>query len=139
MAVAAGERTGSAPSGDATWRGSMVGTFVAGDNRNNLLRGDARLVFDMEDSSLWADFSYIRDYDRFAALHRFAEVKRRNRKHRLIFKDIPVADDGSYAKTYDAGGGIRGAFYGDSHGETAGTFDRFGVIGAFGAKKLTTD
>jgi len=49
---------------------------------------------------------------------------------------IPVAADGSYAKTYNDGGSIRGAFYGTDQAETAGTFARYGIVAAFGAKKL---
>ncbi|MBC6406488.1 MAG: hypothetical protein GDA41_12380, partial [Rhodospirillales bacterium] len=61
-------------------------------------------------------------------------------RNRLRFRRIPVAADGSYARTYsedEGGGGIRGAFYGTGQAETAGTFERFGIAAAFGAKKLT--
>ncbi|MBC6416807.1 MAG: hypothetical protein GDA47_03180, partial [Rhodospirillales bacterium] len=69
---------------------------------------------------------------------RIAEVQS-GARNRIRFRRIPVAADGSYARTYDneGGGHIRGAFYGDDHGETAGTFDAFGIIGAFGAKQAT--
>ncbi|MBC6416539.1 MAG: hypothetical protein GDA47_01750 [Rhodospirillales bacterium] len=67
----------------------------------------------------------------------------RKRKDRLTFKRIPVAADGSFERTYtprqgtNRGGSIRGAFYGDGQAEAAGTFDKFGILGAFGARKVT--
>ncbi|MBC6416810.1 MAG: hypothetical protein GDA47_03195 [Rhodospirillales bacterium] len=115
----------------------MVGTLTAGGAQNHLLRGGAKLRFNVRRSDLYAEFFNIRDYDRFGVKHRIAEVQS-GAKNRLRFRRIPVAADGSYARTYDNdGGNIRGAFYGDDHGETAGTFDAFGIIGAFGAKQAT--
>ncbi|MBC6405627.1 MAG: hypothetical protein GDA41_07890 [Rhodospirillales bacterium] len=112
---------------------------MAGDNQNHLLRGGARLRFNMRRSRLKAEFFNIRDYDRFGAKHTMQEVETGPR-NRLRFRRIPVAADGSYARTYsedEGGGGIRGAFYGTDQAETAGTFERFGIVAAFGAKKLT--
>ena len=144
MAVAAGERTGSRPAADAVWPGSMVGTVLEGDDKDDILRGDAELTFKMETSELYANFVNIRNYDKFGGRHRMKEVEK-GRKNRLAFRDIPVDEDGNYERTYDnnslpnSGGSISGAFYGDGHGETAGTFEKFGVLGAFGAKKVTTN
>jgi len=141
MVVAVGAPTGRSPDADAVWRGSMVGSVKQGEAKDHLLRGDAALSFDVNSSTLSAHFFYIKDFDRFGDPHKIEEVQKGN-KSRLIFKRIPVAADGSYARTYDSGkvnsgGNIRGNFYGDGHGETAGTFEKFGVIGAFGAKKVT--
>ncbi|MBC6406147.1 MAG: hypothetical protein GDA41_10600 [Rhodospirillales bacterium] len=139
IAFARGERTGNRPVWDAVWRGSMVGTVLAGERKDHLLRGDATLRFDSSKSQLSAHFFNIRDFDRFGEEHRMQEVQK-GRQNRLRFGRIPVAADGSYARIYsedEGGGNIRGAFYGDYHGETAGTFDRYGIIAAFGAKKVT--
>ncbi|MBC6416571.1 MAG: hypothetical protein GDA47_01920 [Rhodospirillales bacterium] len=137
QATVRGEPTGSRPAAAAVWNGSMVGTLRRGDAQNHLLRGGARLRFNMRRSDLYAEFFNIRDYDRFGVKHRIAEVQR-GAKNRLRFRRIPVAADGSYARTYDNDrGSIRGAFYGDDHGETAGIFDAFGIVGAFGAKQAT--
>ena len=140
MAAAAGELTGSRPAGDAVWRGSMVGSVLEGEHKDHLLRGDAQLEFNMERSNLKAAFFNIKDYDRFGERHKDAQGRNINA---LTFGRIPVAADGSYARSYDGlenrGGSIRGAFYGDGHGETAGTFERSGIVGAFGAKKVVTN
>ena len=138
MVVAVGERTGDSPAADAVWRGSMVGTASKGEHKDNLLRGEAELTFDMDDSMLDANFFNIRDYDRFGEKYVSARGVKRDR---MLFPDIPVAADGSYAKRYrkrvdNRGGSIRGAFYGEGHYETAGTFRAYGVLGAFGAKKV---
>ncbi|MBC6416569.1 MAG: hypothetical protein GDA47_01910, partial [Rhodospirillales bacterium] len=135
IATVIGEATGSRPAAAAVWHGSMVGTLTAGGAKDHLLRGGARLRFNMRRSDLYAEFFNIRDYDRLGVKHQIREVQS-GARNRLRFRRIPVAADGSYARTYDNGGGnIRGAFYGDDHGETAGTFDAFGIIAAFGARK----
>ena len=137
--VAVGERTGSHPEMDAVWRGSMVGTAMAGLSKDNLLRGEAELTFDIGDSMLDARFFNIRDYDRFG--EEYISV-RGVKPNQILFPDIPAAADGSYAKKYrkrrgdNHNGSIRGAFYGVGHGETAGTFKTYGLLGAFGAKRV---
>ena len=138
MVAVIGERTGDRPAKDAAWRGSMVGTALKGLSKDNLLRGEAELKFDMSDSTLDAYFFNIRDYDRFGELYM---NPRGQKQDQLLFEDIPVAADGSYARQYNKrvdkrGGNIRGAFYGANHHETAGTFRQKGILGTFGAKKV---
>jgi len=134
MVVAVGEPTGSRPAATAVWQGSMVGTPKQGEYKNNLLRGEAYLRFDVNRSLLDARFFNIKDFTRFGVPYRTEELP----KSRLRFSKIPVGENGSYARTYDDGVNIRGNFYGDSHAETAGTFDRAGIIAAFGAKERST-
>ena len=145
MVVAAGERTvvdkstDHRPTGNAVWHGAMVGTVLEGEAKDHILRGDAKLWFNLRRSELGAEFFNIVDYDRFGKKHQMAEVKT-GARNKLRFSRIPVAKDGSYAMTYDNNSGsIGGAFYGDEHAETAGTFERFGVVGAFGAKKVVPE
>jgi len=145
MVVALGEAAGSRPDANATWRGAMVGTGKQQGTRakNHLLRGDVELNFDMSRSTLNARFFNIRDFSRFAVPYNFSQVSQEveGRRNRLSFQHIPVAADGSYALTYDGEhpGDIRGRLYGSDHEETAGTFDRYNVIAAFGAKKVDRD
>jgi len=63
-----------------------------------------------------------------------------------VFRNVPLDKFGSYSRftTEDDermgalyGGNILGAFYGAGHAETAGTFSRYGISAAFGAKKVT--
>jgi len=137
MVVAAGERTGSRPAANAVWRGSMVGTALEGEAKDHILRGDAELRFDTNSATLDAHFFNIRDYDNFGAAYTVEDLQDGPR-NRLRFKDIPVAEDGRYSKGSGFRNHIRGAFYGEGHAETAGTFEELGfVIGAFGAKQVT--
>lgn len=46
---------------------------------------------------------------------------------------VPVAADGRFLST--TRGDIDGAFYGTGHTEVSGTFNRGGVIGAFGGTR----
>ncbi|MBC6406541.1 MAG: hypothetical protein GDA41_12670, partial [Rhodospirillales bacterium] len=138
MVVAAGELTGSPPAVNAVWRGSMVGTVLEGDAKDHILRGDAELTFDMSNATLDAHFFNIRDYDSFGAPH-MVEDAQGGPKNSLRFANIPVAADGRYVKSYGFRDHISGAFYGEGHAETAGTFERKpnSIIGAFGAKQVT--
>ncbi|MBC6406421.1 MAG: transferrin-binding protein-like solute binding protein [Rhodospirillales bacterium] len=90
----------------------------------------------MERSTLDAHFFNIRDLNRFGAPHIFEDVQT-GPKNRLHIANIPVAADGSYAKKFGHRNNIEGAFYGEGHAETAGTFEKkLSIIGAFGAKKV---
>ncbi|MBC6436621.1 MAG: hypothetical protein GDA52_00465, partial [Rhodobacteraceae bacterium] len=123
-AEAYGDLTGSRPAADATWRGLMVGTPARGAHRDNLLQGDATLTFTADDNQIDATFSDIVDLDRNAP-HSVEEVR---------FRNVPVADDGTYAQG-SGSNGIEGGFYGTDHAETAGIFEQRGIVGAYGAKR----
>ncbi|MBC6406555.1 MAG: hypothetical protein GDA41_12740, partial [Rhodospirillales bacterium] len=154
------------PAADAVWRGSMVGTVLEGDAKDHLLRGDAHLRFKMKSNTLDAVFFNIRDYDRFGAP---IKMKKRHSKWAVWHHDqkqddpqyrtayekgntfvpgpsdslrivkIPVDEDGNYVKSRAGHGSIKGAFYGAGHAETAGTFEKWGIVGAFGAKKVISE
>ena len=120
---AGGDLSGSRPSASATWRGVMVGTPARGARRDNVLQGDATLIYDLGRQTLDADFTNIADLDRNAA-HTVRTVS---------FDSVPVAANG----TYEAGGVgnyIGGGFAGPGHRETVGIFEQQGIVGAFGAK-----
>lgn len=118
--LSGGDRTGTGPSGDATWRGIMVGAPQGGED---ILQGDAELVYTMGDGggTLDASFTGIVNLDRGTG-HSVAEVS---------FEDVPVDRSGAYADG-DRGNRIEGAFLGPDHAETAGVFERSGIVGAFG-------
>ena len=123
-ALAAGDLTGAPLTGSATWLGLMVGTPVSGDDRGDRLVGDAALNHDMGAGGLDIAFSSIRNID-LGAVHSTASV---------IFTDVPVGPEGTFALG-EAGDRIEGGFHGPGHAETAGIFERFGIVGAFGAKR----
>ncbi|MBC6416316.1 MAG: hypothetical protein GDA47_00595, partial [Rhodospirillales bacterium] len=126
IAAASGDLAETRPAANATWEGLMVGTIREGDDRDDILQGDAELTFDLTRSTLDASFGQIRNLDEGGRLHSIDEVR---------FAAVPVYQDGYYEYTYTEDGVIRGAFYGDGHAETAGAFTRRGVSGAFGAKR----
>jgi len=123
-ASAYGERTGTRPTADATWRGVMVGTPARGGNRDNILQGDARLVYSMAGENIDATFDNIVNLDRQAS-HSVTTVQ---------FTDVPVDRHGIYGQG-TTGNRIEGAFYGLNHVETGGVFEQNGIVGAYGARR----
>ncbi len=125
FSYAGGDLTGSRPSASATWHGIMVGVPIAAPGRNDFLQGDAILTYDFSGSSLDASFTNIKDITR-------------NRDHSVPsvrFPDVPVASSGTFQfQDGTKGNRIQGGFYGPGHTETAGTFERSGIVGSFGAK-----
>ncbi len=121
-AIAGGARNNDAPTVDATWRGVMVGTPTTGAHRGDLLQGDATLRYDQ--ASLSATFTNIKDLDHLIA-HSVETVR---------FDNIPFYENGTYwtGEEHDF---ISGAFYGPDQVETAGIFEKSGIVGAFGAKR----
>ena len=127
--VAAGRLSSTRPSGNATWRGRMVGSLISGTGRGNKLQGDASLTYSLDSQSLDADFTAIRNLDT-AAAHSVPSVE---------FSGVPVDEQGGF-EDGTAGGSasqpwIHGAFYGPGHAEAAGVFRSANMVGAFGAKK----
>ena len=123
-AIALGDLTGTPLTGSATWLGLMVGTPVTGDDRGHRLVGDAALNYDMDVGGLDIAFSSIRNID-LGTAHSTATV---------IFPDVPIGPEGIFSLGA-AGERIAGGFHGPGHAETAGIFERFGIVGAFGAKR----
>ncbi len=127
-AFVGGEISGSRPLASATWRGVMVGTPARGDDRDDILQGDATLAYDHESRTLDADFTGIVNLDRNVA-HTVESVR---------FDDVPVVGDGTFGRG-NVDDQIRGAFGGSGHEEVGGVFERHGIVGAFGAKRQTSN
>ncbi|MYH59194.1 MAG: hypothetical protein F4145_14655 [Boseongicola sp. SB0675_bin_26] len=123
FSVAGGDLTRSRPTGSATWTGIMLGVPADASGRTDFLQGDAALTYDFA-GSLDAVFSGIRNVTR-------------NRDHSVAsvrFDDVPVSADGTFAAG-GTGDRIQGGFHGPGHAETAGVFERDGIVGAFGASR----
>ena len=120
-----GELTGAAPGGSAIWRGLMVGTPPLGPHRGDFLQGDAALVYDLSGGMLNAAFTNIVNLDK----------REPHGVPRVVFADIPVSADGTYSKTEAYGERIQGGFYGPDQAETAGIFEKWNIVGAFGARR----
>lgn len=123
VGMASGDLTGSAPTGNAVWKGIMVGAPQGGED---ILQGDAALTWTMDGDggTLDAEFTGIVNLDS-NAVHSVTSAS---------FDDVPVGQDGAYAQG-TTGNRIQGGFYGPGHAETAGVFEQSGIVGAFGARK----
>ena len=121
--IAGGDLTGSRPTGtSATWKGLMVGTPASA--LGNILQGDATLEYSVDSETLDAAFTDIKNVTNNSAYSTDS----------VRFDDVSVSTNGTY-QTGSTGNRIQGGFYGPSHAETAGAFEKSGIIGAFGAKK----
>lgn len=123
-AVAYGDHGEARPSASGVWRGSMAGTT---SDPLEFLHGDAELtyvVFPNGVGNLSAEFSGITNLTRNAVHSRSA----------VRFTNIGVESSGSFSQG-SQGSRIQGAFYGSSLEEIAGTFERYGIIAAYGAIK----
>ena len=126
LVVVDGELTDTQLAGDATWVGVMVGTPRAGDQRDHILQGDAKLTYTMSEGEIDADFENIKN---LTQLEDYSEEE-------FNFKDVPVdVASNTYRQINSPNNFIVGGFYGAKHAETAGTFAKVGIVGAFGAKK----
>ena len=122
--TAGGDLTGSPPLGNATWQGLMVGMPTIGANRGDRLQGDATLTYSLNTQTLGAGFTNIQNIDRLQA-HSVSSVR---------FTGVPVDANGEY-RAGTTGNRIQGGFYGPGHAETAGVFEQFNIVGAFGATR----
>ena len=118
-AYSIGNATGTNPalSGNATWRGGMVGGTV-GSGRN-LVRGDATLTLDMAQMAMDVAFTNIRDAGSGQS------------RADMMWDGLAVTN-GTFG-TDRQGDSIQGQFYGPNHEEVGGIFERDQIIGAFGA------
>jgi len=125
---AVGDLTGSRPTADATWQGLMVGTPARGANRDNILQGDAELTYSTGTQTIDARFSDIVDLDR-GVPHSVSAV---------MFDDVRVETDGTY-EVGRVGNRISGGFAGLGHEETGGVFEQRGIVGSYGARRVSPD
>ncbi|MCY4305056.1 MAG: hypothetical protein OXC62_09820 [Aestuariivita sp.] len=124
-AIVGGDLTRSRPESTATWNGIMLGTPSGTAGRTAVLRGAAQLTYDMDRQQIDAAFTNIRNQNGRAYAVRS-----------IRFDDIPVTANGLF-NDERAGDSIQGAFYGPAHIESAGVFEKRGVVGSFGVHQPT--
>ena len=118
---------------DLSWTGKLYGlghTTASGGGvtLNNRIRGDVKI--DITNSMVDVAFSNLVDRNNASNNGRLNDID-----------DDPMTNDWEWkGLSLDGSGGfsvsdLDGQFYGDKHLEVGGTFDRHGVIGAFGAKR----
>ena len=117
-----GNDTGTRPSGNAVWRGIMVGGTgdITGDI--DVIQGDATLVYDVGRNDL--DVSFINVYN----------LDTRSRFTGMRWLNLPVGTDGRFHQLTPTRE-IHGRFYGPGHAEVGGIFTHPEAVGAFGAKR----
>ena len=119
-----GDRSGSRPSGSATWVGRMLGhQWDQEAGEDPFVQGHATVRMSLASNRVDIDFSSVRSMDRERTLESFG------------FDDISLSSDGTF-DGFDEGN-VEGAFFGPAHEEVAGMFQKNGnsVIGSFGAVK----
>ena len=116
----------SAADDSGTWQGVMVGTDVSQtDTRGHPIQGDAEItIANFDDPE--ADVAFTRIFD----LHT------QSQRDDMAWAGIHVTD-GGFASGADEDS-IQGRFYGPSHEEVGGIFERNGVLGAFGAARTAS-
>ena len=123
FAAAFGDLADAAPSTSGVWRGQMSAVT---QNSDDFLLGDATLDYTVSSSGgeLSASFTNIKNLSRNTA-HVTSSVR---------FRNVPVSSVGIYSQG-TLGNRIEGAFYGSGGVETAGIFEKSGILASFGAKR----
>lgn len=104
----------------ATWKGAVVGADLSTTPQTNAIHGTATVEVDFSSSNVDVTFSNLIDLN--SPGRSLANMG---------WTDLPLSggkfSDGSGANQ------IRGSFYGPSHEEVGGVFERNQILGAFGA------
>ena len=136
-AVALEASTGEAPAVVGTWTGLMVGTPQRGNNKGDILQGDATLKYT-------PDYHSVRSIrGTFGSLNvSFTGIKNIDTPSYVVpdisIENVHVTSSGEYSvdeRPDIERRFIEGDFMGTDHAETAGVFEHSGIVGAFGARK----
>lgn len=103
--------------GGAVWTGLMAGRGTAPGQPNFAIIGEATLEVDFGTSTLDV---LLHDIERFKTGGKLPDIG---------WNNVPMQDGWFRAE------GLNGAFYGPGQEEAAGTFNKDGMTGAFGAKR----
>ena len=115
-----GKRTGTAPQGNATWEGVMLG-HTRGHGGVHPLQGDVILNFGFDAMTIDVFFTDIEN------------LTTKNDYPNFEFDAVPVSNGAFTNRTATAH--IAGRFYGPAHEEVGGVFTYPTALGAFGARK----
>ncbi len=115
---ASGSRPTAPGNNNAEWRGSVVGIEK---NSGDVIQGDVDMTIQNVATN---DFISNIGFTSLVNLNSDVVVSDMN------WNQIPMTTQGTFSST--TGGDIDGSFYGRRHREVGGTFNRDGIIGAFG-------
>ena len=121
VGVSYGEESGSRPTGtgNVSWLGSLVGMHKSS---GDVIQGNAQISINFDTST-----------DVFVIFDALANLNERSSISGMTWGPVTLENDGTFSSITE--GDINGAFYGTTHMEVGGTFDRESIIGAFGATR----
>ena len=130
VGVSYGDASGSRPTMKetdnnrrASWRGQVVGVHKSS---GDVIQGHAGVT--------------IKDIDTtqidVIAFYELRNLTSSAKLTSMRWEKVPIASNGTFSSTDR--GDVDGAFYGTGHVEVGGTFNRRGIIGAFGGSRRTT-
>ena len=122
--ISFGQRTDTAPQGNATWEGMMLG-HTRGQDAIHALQGEATIDFKFDAMTVDVSFSNV------------TFVESGEDGPGVAFSDVPVSNGAFTNRTATAH--IAGRFYGPAHEEVGGVFTYPTALGAFGARKQLTE
>ena len=130
LSASYGSASGSDPSSptgsmEAHWDGVMVGVEMDSTHRGNVLHGEAKARVDFTISTFDMRFENVVDLN---------DPSRNYDLNRMGWDWVVPLNNGTFS-TESFRLRLEGQFYGPNHEEVGGTFERFGVIGAFGATR----
>ena len=121
-----GENPGAAD-GSARWEGLMIGREMrASPGRGQTIRGDAGVTVEFGASAITADVEFTD----------IANTGTGERRDDMAWRGMAV-EEGGFARRNAPDDTISGRFYGPGEEEVGGVFERDGVAGAFGGKRVT--
>ncbi len=128
--VASGDLYGKRPTADVEWTGLMVGAPTAGEDRGNILRGDATVNYSSSDTSISVSFTDIAKVEKSLDDNK----KTPHSVTSISFPGVEVTPSGAFGEK-SGSEYIQGGLYGPGNEEVAGVFEKQGIAGAFGANK----
>ena len=115
LSIGNNSATNPGGTGAAVWSGVMVG---AQGNEGNIVQGDATLTLRLDAATADLAFTDIRNLNTGGAVAS------------LTWNGLAVANGAFTASD------LRGSFYGTDYNEVGGVFERAGLVGAFGGRRL---
>ncbi|MDE0343588.1 MAG: hypothetical protein OXK82_10545 [Deltaproteobacteria bacterium] len=125
-----GFSTGNNPSaaeGSARWKGLMLGRDMsASASRGQVIRGDADVTVEFGGTDMTADVEFTD----------IADTETGERRDDMTWRGMAV-EEGGFARRNALDDTISGRFYGPGEEEVGGIFERDGIAGAFGGKRVS--
>lgn len=115
-----GKRNDTAPQGNVTWKGIMLG-HTRGLDAVHALQGEATIDFQLDAMTVDVSLSNI------------TTVGSGEERPGVRFSDVPVSNGAFTDRTATAH--VAGRFYGPAHEEVGGVFTHPTALGAFGARQ----